>query len=217
MDIIQFPMCLCICALGVILSLVGERYSNTILIASGKLIAATAYLAAAWSLGAAETEWGRVLLLGMVFCWVGDLLLVSNSSRSLFLLGLTSFLLGHVAYIGAFAVRTVSFPAVLGAALPMVLFAWAVLRWLNPHLDARMRWPVWCYVIAISTMMAMAVGTFAVAGNWLIPAGALLFLLSDLAVARDRFIAPGFINRAWGLPVYFCAQMVLAAALGFAV
>ncbi len=78
-----------------------------------------------------------------------------------------------------------------------------------------MRRPVWFYVIAISTMMAMAAGAFVIDGNWLIPLGALLFLLSDLAVARDRFIAPGFINRAWGLPVYFCAQMVLAASVGY--
>jgi uncharacterized membrane protein YhhN len=78
-----------------------------------------------------------------------------------------------------------------------------------------MRRPVWLYVIAISLMMAMSVGAYAIDRNWLIPLGALLFLLSDLAVARDRFIAPGFANRAWGLPVYFCAQMVLAASVGY--
>jgi len=208
-------MWIAICALGVILSLAGERYSNMPAGATGKLIAATAYIAAAWSMGATGTEYGRVLLIGMAFCWMGDLLLVSNSSRSLFLLGLASFLLGHVAYIGAFAVRTVSYPVVLGAGLAMAIFAWIVLRWLKPHLDDRMRRPVWFYVIAISTMMAMAAGAFVIDGNWLIPLGALLFLLSDLTVARDRFIAPGFINRAWGLPVYFCAQMVLAASVGY--
>jgi uncharacterized membrane protein YhhN len=208
-------MWIALCALGVILSLAGERYSNTLVGATGKLIAATAYIAAAWSMGASGTEYGRVLLIGMAFCWTGDLLLVSNNSRSLFLLGLASFLLGHVAYIGAFAVRSVSYPMVLGAGLAMAVFAWIVLRWLKPHLDDRMRRPVWFYVIAISTMMAMAAGAFVIDGNWLIPLGALLFLLSDLAVARDRFIAPGFINRAWGLPVYFCAQMVLATSVGY--
>lgn len=204
-----------ICALGVALTLFGERNSNTILGAAGKLIAATAYIASAWSMDAVGTEYGRVLLVGMAFCWMGDLLLVSYNNRSVFLLGLASFLLGHIAYIGAFAVRSVSFPVVLGAGLFMAFFALTVLRWLKPHLDNRMRLPVWLYVIAISTMMAMAVGSFAIDGNWLIPLGALMFLLSDLAVARDRFIAPGFINRALGLPVYFCAQMVLAASVGY--
>jgi len=41
--------------------------------------------------------------------------------------------------------------------------------------------------------------------------GALMFLVSDLAVARDRFVAQGFINRLWGLPLYYAAQLVLAS------
>jgi hypothetical protein len=40
--------------------------------------------------------------------------------------------------------------------------------------------------------------------------GALLFYLSDFAVARDKFVAPGFWNGAWGLPFYFVAQLNLA-------
>jgi len=207
-------MWIIICAVGVVIALAGERYSNRLFAAAGKLVAASAYIAAAWSVGAAGTHYGQVVLLGMAFCWTGDLLLVSNSSRSLFLLGLASFLLGHLAYIGAFAARGVAYPVALGAGLVMAVFAWVVLRWLKPHLDDRMRRPVWLYVIAISLMMAMAAGTYAIAGNWLIPLGALLFLLSDLAVARDRFIAAGFINRAWGLPVYFCGQLALAFSTG---
>jgi len=29
-------------------------------------------------------------------------------------------------------------------------------------------------------------------------------------VARDRFVAQGFINRAWGLPMYYGGQLLLA-------
>ncbi|MGD8580050.1 MAG: lysoplasmalogenase [Lysobacterales bacterium] len=204
-----------VCAIGLIIALAGERHSRKILCATGKLIAASAYIAAAWSAGAADTHYGQILLLGMAFCWMGDLFLVPTRSRALFLLGLASFLLGHLAYIGAFAARGVSWPVALGSGLAMVVFAWSVLRWLRPHLDSRMRRPVWLYVAAISTMMAMAAGAGAIDGNWLIPLGALLFLLSDLSVARDRFIAPGFINRAWGLPMYFCGQIVLATSVAY--
>ena len=42
--------------------------------------------------------------------------------------------------------------------------------------------------------------------------GAVMFYGSDLAVARDRFVAPGFSNRAWGLPLYYAAQLVIAAS-----
>jgi len=210
-------MWIVICAAGVVFALAGERYSNRLFCFTGKLIAASAYLALAWSAGAAGTPFGQVLLLGMAFCWTGDLLLVSKQSRRLFLLGLTSFLLGHLAYSIAFAARGVSWPVALGAGLGMAVFSFMVLRWLQPHLDSGMRRPVWLYVIAIAMMMALAAGTGATDGNWLIPLGALLFLLSDLAIARDRFIARGFINRAWGLPLYFCGQMILACSVAYEV
>jgi len=208
-------MWIAVCAFGTVIALAGERASSWLLCAIGKLMAASAYIAAAWFAGAADTHFGQVLLLAMAFCWMGDLLLVSKHSRTLFRLGLASFMLGHIGYVGAFAVRGVAWPAAFGAGLAMAVFAWWVLRWLAPHLDRQMRWPVWLYVLAISAMLAMATGAWAVDGNWLIPLGALLFLLSDLAVARDRFIAPGFSNRAWGLPMYFCGQMVLAASVAW--
>jgi len=208
-------MWITVCALGVFTTLIGEYRSNTLLIGTGKFIAATAYVALAWSLGAAGSEYGRILLLGMGFCWAGDMLLVSSKSRKLFLFGLVSFLLGHIAYIGAFSTRGGSLLAVTCAGFVMAVFAWFVLRWLKPGLDERMRRPVLIYVLAISVMMTMAVGTYPIDKNWAIPLGALLFLISDLAVARDRFIAPGFINRLWGLPVYFSAQLILATSVSW--
>jgi hypothetical protein len=45
-------------------------------------------------------------------------------------------------------------------------------------------------------------------------AGALLFYLSDLLVARDRFVRPGIVNRVVGLPLYYAAQLLLASAVG---
>ena len=35
-----------------------------------------------------------------------------------------------------------------------------------------------------------------------------MFFLSDLCVARDRFVSPGWENRAVGLPLYFGAQLL---------
>lgn len=44
----------------------------------------------------------------------------------------------------------------------------------------------------------------------LLLAGAFLFFLSDLSVARERFVAPGFANKLWGLPFYYGGQLLLA-------
>jgi len=36
--------------------------------------------------------------------------------------------------------------------------------------------------------------------------------VSDLSVARDRFVSRSFSNRAWGLPLYYAAQIVFGLA-----
>ena len=46
-----------------------------------------------------------------------------------------------------------------------------------------------------------------------VAAGALAFVASDLFVARDRFVSPAFANRLLGLPLYYAAQMLLAATI----
>jgi hypothetical protein len=43
--------------------------------------------------------------------------------------------------------------------------------------------------------------------------GAVMFYASDLSVARDRFVKRGFLNRVWGLPLYYAAQLVLASTV----
>ena len=203
------------CALGLAVALAGEYRSNTVLSGAGKLLAASSYIGAALALGALDSGYGLVLLLAMAFCWSGDLLLVSRNNRSLFLAGLVSFLLGHLAFIGAFTVRGISMPILAAVTVLMALFGWRVLRWLNPSLDGRMRHPVWLYVVAICAMMAMAIATYWARGGLVVLLGGLLFVASDLSVARNRFVAPGFVNRAWGLPLYFIAQLLFAASVDF--
>ena len=62
--------------------------------------------------------------------------------------------------------------------------------------------------------LALSAGAVAGGASPALVVGATMFLFSDLAVARDRFIAPGIRNRLWGLPLYYAAQLVLAAASG---
>ena len=54
----------------------------------------------------------------------------------------------------------------------------------------------------ITAMVAMAMGTTVATGDARVAIGAVMFFVSDLSVARDKFVAPGFGNRAWGLPLY---------------
>ncbi len=202
-----------VCYGGLLMALVGEYRSSTAVSIVGKLFAATAYIGAVLSLGAMLTSYGRIMLLGMGFCWLGDLFLVSRQSRILFLAGLVSFLTGHVVYTVAFTVRGVDVAVVVITLALMAVFAWRAIAWLYPHTDQGMRVPVWLYLAAISLMMVMAAGTHASHSNMFILFGAMLFVLSDLAVARNRFVHPAFINRAIGLPLYFTAQLLFAASV----
>lgn len=178
--------------------------------AVAKLTASSAFVAAAVGWGAATTGYGQLLLLGLLLCWVGDALLLSSGQTLWFQLGIAAFMLAHLAYALA-CTRLALDPIALAVAGALVGFAaWWVLRWLRPHLPTRFRWPVVGYVAAISLMVVLALTAVAGGGPALLGLGALGFALSDVSVARDRFVSSGFVNSAWGLPAYFLSQLALA-------
>lgn len=160
-----------------------------------------------------DSRFGVVVFVGLSLSFVGDVALIPHG-RTSFLVGLGSFLLGHVAYATAFLARGVSATATAASAMVLAGPALLVWRWLRPHLPAGMRLPVAAYMAAITAMVAFAVGTVQVLGSLPLVAGALAFFLSDLAVARDRFVARSFVNRAWGLPLYYTGQWLLAWSAG---
>ena len=47
----------------------------------------------------------------------------------------------------------------------------------------------------------------------LIGVAAILFAISDVSVARDRFVSRDIANKAWGLPLYYIAQLLFAASV----
>lgn len=176
-----------------------------------KMGAASGYLALAAAVGAAGSSYGRMLLAALALCWLGDLLLVARGRGVAFVAGLASFLLGHVAYAGAFLTAGVAAPRAAAAALPLAVVAAAILRWLwRAGLPGAMRGPVVAYVVAICAMVALAWGTLGAGGTALVPAGAVAFMASDVFVARERFVAPTPWNTRLGLPLYFLGQVLLA-------
>ncbi len=196
-------------AAAVAVLLVAEYRHNTLGKAVAKPLASVGFLGLATTAGALGTTYGRAVLAALALSWLGDVFLLSSKSR-LFLAGLAAFLLGHVAYGVAFIVHGQD-PRASGVALAVLaLPAIVVGRWLWPHLSAGFRPPVLAYIAVISAMLALACGAVAAGGHPVIAVAAAAFYLSDLAVARDRFVAPGFVNRVWGLPLYYFAQLCLA-------
>lgn len=174
-----------------------------------KTIASTAFLALAIQLDAMASTYGQLILAALVLSWVGDVFLLSQRSR-LFLMGITSFLLAHVVFSIAFATRPLHGTALLVGLVLMGGVGAGVLAWLWKHLSSFYRIAVSAYVAAIVVMCGLAISVSAASGAWLLALGALAFAVSDISVARDRFVAHRFVNRLWGLPLYYVAQIILA-------
>jgi uncharacterized membrane protein YhhN len=178
-----------------------------------KPLASTGFLAVAVASGALETPYGLAVLVALALCWIGDVFLIPKGASTLFLIGLVSFLLGHVGFVVAFTLLgpdPLWMAAVAALVLPPAL---VVLRWLHPNLTEKMRIPVIAYVAVISLMLVTAAGAAAATGRGAIGLGAVCFYLSDLHVARDRFVSRSFWNKSWGLPLYYAAQLILASTV----
>ncbi len=210
------PVALTVVAL--IALLLAQRAEHRAAIWVAKPLASSGFVAVALAAGAfqkigAGDFYALALLAGLVLAWWGDVLLIPRDRPGVFRGGLLAFLLGHVAYALAFASLGIDWRAAAAAALLLLAPALVVLRWLKARVPRELTGPVRAYVFVISTMLVLAIGAVARGADPLIALGAALFYISDLAVARDRFIAPGFINAAWGLPCYYAGQLVLALTL----
>ncbi len=148
---------------------------------------------------------GAFVLAGLVCAALGDVALMFERW---FLAGLGLFAIGHLAYIAGFT--RVAAPRaewlVLGAAAAL-----GAGRWLLPQITGTMRTAVTVYIVIIGVMLATAfsAGTRSVA----LPIGATMFVLSDLLVARERFVESDERNRLWGLPLYYAAQVLIASTI----
>jgi len=179
-----------------------------------KPVASLAFIWAGIAAGALDSTYGQWILLGLVLCLLGDVLLIPHDRPAVFRAGVFAFLGGHVAYSAAFLTQPLDGFGLAGGAVLLAVVVGGVLRWLASSLPADMAWPVRIYMIVIGVMSALACGVTAAGGPWAVALGALAFTASDVSVARDRFVRHEFLNRAWGLPLYYGAQLLLAATPG---
>jgi uncharacterized membrane protein YhhN len=142
-------------------------------------------MAAVLLLDASDPSMRIWFILALFTSLAGDIFLMLR--RDMFLPGLASFLLAHIAYTVAFVLAFERlFYLLLGisfvASFNVILFI--------PILDALLKSrrdlvaPVIAYTVAISTMVCTAYAT----GNWLAGAGATFFMFSDFMIARHRFV-----------------------------
>lgn len=156
---------------------------------------------------AVDPLYRALVAAGLVLSLVGDVFLMLPRDR--FVAALVSFLLAHLCYIGAFgfgvSART---PLIAGA---LLLYGIVLLRVLWRGLG-RLRVPVIVYA-AVLLAMAWQAWEWSVTGEpgrIAAAAGATLFVISDSALAVDRFARPFRHARALILATYYAAQTLIA-------
>ncbi|MCQ3935763.1 MAG: hypothetical protein DPW18_01825 [Chloroflexi bacterium] len=164
--------------------------------------------------------------LGILFSLTGDVLLMLSLDR-FFLAGLTAFLLAHLAYVIGF---NIPLPGLTSWGLILaVMIGWGGVRVINRILSAlaakgqnRLRLPVIVYSAVISLMLLSAMIklpdlTWGAGASLLVSLGALLFYLSDVVLAWNKFVTPIQHGRIYNIAAYHLGQIaiVTGAALQF--
>lgn len=146
---------------------------------------------------------------GLVLCLAGDILL-----ELFFLAGMAAFLCGHVAYIGGFMAlapwRWESLPIFAVLALVVVLLFYRLI----PRMKEKTL-PFIVYAAVLLAMLSVAlVLPLTIGGRGVVAAvGALLFVVSDLLLARNLLLGPVGHSDAISLGCYFSGQFLLAMSV----
>jgi len=157
----------------------------------------------------------KAVLGALVFSTFGDVLLMF-SAGIFFLLGLASFLLAHLFYIGAFTSISSFKNGFLSKnpwwALPFLTFPILLLIFLWKGIPVDMKVPVAVYASVISLMALSVVnlkGKIADLTFWTLLAGAVLFQISDSSLAMAKFGQPFAGSRLAIMVTYIGGQLLL--------
>jgi uncharacterized membrane protein YhhN len=153
---------------------------------------------------------------GLALSWLGDVLLLFEERNALFfILGLSAFLLAHICYIVFFnKIRRIErMRGHFLLFLFVLIYYAALMQLLGPELGD-MKVPVWIYGAVISTMLWVALHLNKVYhsnSGLFIMMGAILFVLSDTALAINKFYQPFtgagiVIMLTYGLAQWFIAE-----------
>jgi uncharacterized membrane protein YhhN len=165
-------------------------------------------------------RFGALIVVGLAFSALGDIALLSERTDA-FLLGLILFLVAHLGYAAAFlgggktGLVVASASALAGFAVVAAASTWVIAQ-LWPNIDRGLRMPALAYTVAISVMVGASY--LVLAGPWperlgiAAVTGAVLFYLSDVVLAWNRFRSPVPRGDAFALGLYWAGQLGIALA-----
>ena len=152
-----------------------------------------------------------LILAGLLFSLLGDILLMIPGDR--FLAGLAAFFIAHIFYVSGFWIGQGAL--VLWPVLPMLGLA-GLIGWILKDDLGKMKIPALAYMGLISSMVWLAWSRWISGGqldHLLAFCGAVLFLISDLILAVNRFKVEFKAARALDLLTYYAGQWLIALSL----
>ncbi len=194
-----------ITGLAIVLLFVGRWFGWGAWQTPTALTASTGFVLVALLGGAMRHRYGRLVLAALVCCWTWDVVGPVN-----FQLGALAFLVAHLLLIPAILTRKPHYRLAAAAALATVAVSGASLVMFWPSVPANEQALILAYSAIISVMVSLALG----AGTKLrlLPSAAVLFYVSDLFVARWRYLEEDW-NGLVCYPLYYTACLLFACTV----
>lgn len=165
----------------------------------------------------------KPLLVALFACWIGDVaLMLVGLNPNWFLVGLISFLVGHVFYIITYrshrsesAENELLMPQKIRFSIPVVLAGAGLVVILFPALGP-LQIPVLIYATAIIAMVMNAIFRYGRTNSrsfWMVLSGAILFMVSDSILAINKFLDPIENSGVLIMLTYIVAQFLIVEGL----
>jgi uncharacterized membrane protein YhhN len=158
-----------------------------------------------------------LIFAALFFSWAGDVLLQTKAHHaSMFIPGLIAFFLAHIMYMTVFFStpgESMKHGSVVWQLLPLILYGTILVLILYNDLGS-MKVPVILYAIVILTMVFAAItryGKVELQSYLLVLAGAILFVISDSALAINKFSHPFNSSGLVVMSTYVVAQFMIVA------
>ncbi|MBP9152787.1 MAG: lysoplasmalogenase [Flavobacteriales bacterium] len=167
----------------------------------------------------------KTIQFGLFFSWIGDIALMFDEKIPiLFVVGLGAFLIAHLGYAAAF-MRNVkdskaafNLPKAGLMALPFILITGAFFYYMKDGLPADLFIPVLAYTVVISVMGITAAARHNHVDdksyNWIL-IGAILFILSDMVIAINKFVIDFDYDAILNMALYLSGQFMIAVGAIF--
>jgi uncharacterized membrane protein YhhN len=176
-------------------------------------------------LGGLSSFFSKTIQFGLFFSWIGDIALMFDEKVPiLFVVGLGAFLIAHLGYAAAFVINvkdsnsSFNIPKSALMALPFIVIISCFFYYMKDGLPAELFVPVLTYTLVISVMGITAAIRYdhvdAKSYKWIL-IGAILFILSDMVIAINKFVIDFEYDAILNMALYLTGQFMITVGAVF--